>query len=126
MGSVKTEPADAVIPSSPTNSSPRSAGHDSNPSQPNQVNGKRRRINISALASIPPHRPDAMMEDPPVSPIVMGFDAQAKIDDPSTRDTMLKSLDLKREQEALIQARRAEPRRAGFACVRVCLLSLHL
>lgn len=46
-------------------------------------------------------------EDQPPSPIVMGFDPSSRAGDAMAMDTVLKSLDLKREQEALIKSRRA-------------------
>ena len=60
----------------------------------------------------------------PVSPIVMGFDPSSHASDAMAMDTVLKSLDLKREQEALIKSRRAgggsfDLRSTTAACVRL-------
>jgi hypothetical protein len=47
-------------------------------------------------------------EPSPVSPIVMGFDASAALQDPARAPSVRKSLTLMEQQKALIEARKAQ------------------
>lgn len=59
-----------------------------------------RRTASGNLLSVPPDQPS------PVSPIVMGFDAASALQDPNRAPTVRKSLNLKEQQKALIEARK--------------------